>query len=142
MSALLLDLQSQREAQRARKAADVARQRSEDEVMYEEWRLNNDKMRQFELDVEQRILQKNHQVQEQVKLQIIQQEETVRRALQREQEEALAMKDARIREDAVFDKYAQNTLQELEERGKNTLPLKICLTKDKLIQDGRLNGVV
>lgn len=120
-----------RQAQLDRKERERARQAVQDAAMTREWNARNREMEEAEWNEERAKLETNLRLAATLRQQMIVKEEKVRSEVAKEYEEARLMADARAREDAVFASYCKNQLDDLEAKGKSTLPLQLVLENEK-----------
>lgn len=63
---------------------------------------------------------------------MITKEEKIRSEVDKEWEEARMMRDAREREDAVFQAYSEQVFGDLQIKGKSTIPLQLTLHRERM----------
>jgi len=118
-----------RQAQLDRKERERQRQEAIDAALTREWRDRNREMEQAEWEEQRAALENNVRIQSALRSQMIVKEERARSEVAREYEEARMMAEARQREDAVFDAYCTQQLEDLSIKGKSTIPLQRILNQ-------------
>jgi hypothetical protein len=116
-----------RQAQLDRKARERARQAANDAALTREWEQRNAEMQEAEWEEERALRETALRLQATLREQMVVKEERARAEVNKEYDEARMMTEARAREDAVFHAYAEQTLKELEVKGKSTIPLQLRL---------------
>lgn len=120
-------IQQSRKQQLQRKARDQQREREEEKIMITEWNKKNEEMAQAEVEEDALTRLKAIQLQSDLRSQIASKQDTVIRQVLAEREETRTMREARQREDQVFDEYTKTVIKNQEAAGLNTKPMKYVL---------------
>lgn len=131
-AALKETIRVSRQAQVDRKNAELARTRARDAVLISEWRKRNLEMADAEHEEERATLESALRLQQTLREQMAAKESRVRAEVDKEYEEAQMMREAREREDAVFQAYCTQQLGDLQIKGKSTIPLQLVLHNERM----------
>lgn len=127
-------IRASRLAQIERKREETRRRVEQEEILTREWKTRNNEMEEAEYE-EERIQRENAlELQDKLREQMIIKQEKIRSEIEKEYEEAKMMRDARNREDQVFQAYAATQLNTLQDKGKSTIPLQLVLHGETLRQ--------
>ena len=121
-----------RQAQLDRKERERLRKAENEAAMTREWQNRNREMEEAEWNEERATVENALRLQATLRQQMIVKEERARSEVNKEFEEARLMKEAREREDKVFEAYCTQQLEDLQLQGKSTLPLKVVLQHEKI----------